>query len=313
MQSTVVDERIYKCIEAISKHNQSLALKYWNQILRYQTNPHKKKTVLNQLIRESYHDKPENILPLVQFIEETKQFYGFHTLYKELQLYNLVYDPKTNDVIFTLAHYVKKACGSNSPLFKSLPKAVRYVMAGKSFTLQNKETNGYLYYAKRCVARHYYYCLDVLTKRIERHELNNLEMEEKRKFSWTINATDETAQRFFILNQDTYWTYRLQGLKNSPRFKMEESGSSFEIDWAEFQLELRNDEEIAIQVRNANKYLEGEEFKAANGSEMLLNSVFNDDRLEKDDGIIWVVQSSGDEENSFDDHGELMSENCGVE
>jgi hypothetical protein len=269
MQSTVVDERIYKCIAAITTGNQSLALKYWNQILRYQSSPTMKVTVLKQLIKESYSGKESNLSPVVKFIQSTEQFYGYSILLKELTNYDQLYSDKGG--IFTLAYYIKQSCGQNSDLFHKLPTAVRSVLAD-FFTLQNKSNKGYLYYAKRCVARHYYYCLDVLTKWIEKEEMDALESEERRRYHWKLNATDDTASKFFILNQDKYWSYRLQDLNNSPRFKMEEAGNTFEREWAHFELKLHSDNEIAVQVRDTNSFLEGEEF--VNGTEALLHSYY---------------------------------------
>lgn len=143
----MIDERVYKCMSAINNGNQTQALKYWKQILRYLSTPQKQAAVLNQLIRESYGGTEDHILPVIQFIEQTNQYYGYYTLFKELSKYDHLYK---NTAVFTLGHHVKKSCGRDSALYKSLPGAVQSVFAD-FFTLQNKHNKGYLYYAKRYV------------------------------------------------------------------------------------------------------------------------------------------------------------------
>lgn len=80
-----------------------------------------------------------------------------------------------NSAIFLLAYKVHKECGESAETFLKLPAAVKAIIGG-TFTLQNKFNKGYLYYAKRCVARHHYHCVDVLTKIISPGEFKALDI-----------------------------------------------------------------------------------------------------------------------------------------
>ncbi|CAL8113930.1 unnamed protein product [Orchesella dallaii] len=286
VQSTMIEERVFKCVAAISSGNQTQALKYWKQIQRYLSTPQKQAAVMNQLIRDSYGGSEEHILPVIQFIDGSTQYYGYYTLFKELPKYDQLY---RNTAIFTLGHYAKKSCGLDSTLYKSLPSAVQSVFSD-FFTLQNKHNKGYLYYAKRCVAKHYYYCLDVLTKKIDPYILDGLaeDSEEKKRFHWKLNATDSTVTKFFILNHDKYWTYRLQSLNNSPRFKMEEAGSNAEIELSHFQFKLHTDDELMIKVRQSEDYLEEEDYKSEN-TEVRLHSFHKTDGIPDSPRMFWLV------------------------
>jgi len=183
---------------------------------------------------------------------------------------------------------------------------VRKVLKG-GFTLQNKFNKGYLYYAKKCVARHYFHCLDVLTKRAEVDEVKTLEKgsDEWRRYHWKVNASDD-GTRFFILNEDKYMPYRLQDLSNSLRFKMEEASSGFEVEMGKFQLILKAQGEIAIQVRDTDMYLEGESTVNDGKSEVLLHSyhkVIGESKSDEEK-ITWLVQNCDDDVENNGDGGE---------
>lgn len=142
----------------------------------------------------------------------------------------------------------------------------------------------------RCVAKHYHHCLDVLTKRIDPYVLDGMgnDSEEKKRYHWKLNATDTSVTQFFILNHDKYWTYRLQDLNNSPRFKMEEAGSNAEIEQAHFKLKLHTDDEIMIQVRDSDDYLEEEDFKS-DKAEVRLHSFHQADGIPNSPRMFWLA------------------------
>lgn len=306
----MIDERVYKCMNAISNGNQTQAEKYWKQILRYLSTPQKQAAILNQLIRDSYGGSEDQILPVIQFIDQTQQYYGFHTLFNELPKHNHLY---RNTAVFTLGHYIKKSCGRDSALYKSLPIAVQSVFSD-FFTLQNKHNKGYLYYAKRCIAKHYFHCLDVLTKRIDPYVLDGLadDSEEKKRYLWKLNATDSSVAKFFILNHDKYWTYRLQDLNNSPRFKMEEAGSNAEVELAHFQLKLHTDDELMIQVGVSDDYLEEEDFKS-DKAEVRLHSFHQADGIPDSPRMYWLVKAVGSGAENNDDSNGGDPDGCNID
>src|SRR3954462_5272555 len=81
----------------------------------------------------------------------------------------------TGSQIFQIGHKIEKACGSSSEAWGKLPSTVHSVLKG-TFTLQNRFNKGYLYYTKKCVAKHYYHCLDVVTRRLGHDEFASMEV-----------------------------------------------------------------------------------------------------------------------------------------
>ncbi|OXA59520.1 uncharacterized protein LOC110843897 isoform X2 [Folsomia candida] len=287
MQGTLVEDQRNKCISAILSGNGTLAQKHWVQIMKYISSPEKVEATLANLVKEAYNGVPDRIAPLASFIAETSQCSGFATLYSEMTNYGHVFGG--HPYIFPVAIAVRKSCPH---LSTDLLPSTLTTMLGGSFLLQNKLNRGYLYYAKRCVARHYYHCLDVLTKRVPSDEFDALEerSDEWGRYRWRLNVTDESANFFFILNEDKYLPYRLQDLNNSPRFKMEEASSNFEKNMAHFQIGLETEDEVVIRVKDTDMFLEGEEIKVSDGSaEVLLHSFYKAEKAVATDGIKWIV------------------------